>query len=94
MDSISSRIDIISGQINNTVEASATGPNQLARITDISDDGDDTDGNTLDDPTVVYLQEVPSIEVTKVASIENNNDDLIDTGDMILFEISIKNTKN
>ena len=48
-------IDIISGQIINTVEASATGPNQLARITDISDDGDDTDGNTLDDPTVVYL---------------------------------------
>ena len=87
-------IDIISGQIINTVEASATGPNQLARITDISDDGDDTDGNTLDDPTVVYLQEVPSLEVTKVASIENNNDDLIDTGDMILFEISIENTGN
>ena len=73
-------IDIISGQIINTVEASATGPNQLARIIDISDDGDDTDGNTLDDPTVVYLQEVPSLEVTKVASIENNNDDFIDTG--------------
>jgi gliding motility-associated-like protein/uncharacterized repeat protein (TIGR01451 family) len=87
-------IDIISGQIINTVEASATGPNQLARITDISDDGDDTDGNTLDDPTVVYLQEVPSLEVTKIASIENNNDDLIDTGDMILFEILIENTGN
>ena len=48
----------------------------------------------MDDPTVVYLQEVPSLEVTKVASIENNNDDLIDTGDMILFEISIENTGN
>ena len=34
--------DIASGQIINTVEASATGPNQQTRITDISDDGDDT----------------------------------------------------
>ena len=86
--------DIASGQIINTVEASATGPNQQTRITDISDDGDDTDGNTIDDPTILLLQEVPSIEVTKIASIDNNNDDLIDTGDMISFEISVENKGN
>ena len=52
------------------------------------------DGNTIDDPTIVLLQEVPSIEVTKIASIDNNNDDLIDTGDMISFEISVENKGN
>ena len=86
--------DITSGRIINTVEASATGPNQETPITDISDDGDDTDGNTIDDPTVIMLQEVPSIEVIKTASVDNNNDDLIDTGDMISFEISVENTGN
>ena len=86
--------DIASGQIINTAVASATGPNQQTRITDISDDGDDTDGNTIDDPTILLLQEVPSIEVTKIASIDNNNDDLIDTGDMISFEILVENTGN
>ena len=86
--------DITSGQIINTAVASATGPNQQTRISDISDDGDDTDGNTTDDPTIVFLQEVPTIEVTKTAFIDNNNDDLIDTGDMISFEISVENTGN
>ena len=39
--------DVIpTGKIINTAEVSATGPNLNYRISDISDDGDDTDGNT------------------------------------------------
>jgi gliding motility-associated-like protein/uncharacterized repeat protein (TIGR01451 family) len=87
-------IDVASGIIINTVEASAAAPNQDLRISDVSDDGDDTDGNTLDDPTEVFLQEIPDIEVTKTASITNNTDDVVDTGDLILYDILIKNTGN
>ena len=87
-------IDVASGIIINTVEASAAAPNQDQRIFDVSDDGDDTDGNTLDDPTEVLLQEIPDIEVTKTASITNNTDDVVDTGDLISYDILIKNTGN
>jgi uncharacterized repeat protein (TIGR01451 family) len=87
-------IDVASGIIINTVEASAAAPNQDLRISDVSDDGDDTDGNTLDDPTEVFLQEIPDIEVTKTASITNNTDDVVDTGDLISYDILIKNTGN
>ena len=87
-------IDVASGIIINTVEASATGPNQNIRITDISDDGDDTDGNSLDDPTEVLLQEIPAIEITKTASITNNTDGIVDAGDLISYDILIENTGN
>jgi gliding motility-associated-like protein/uncharacterized repeat protein (TIGR01451 family) len=87
-------IDVTSGIIINTVEASASAPNQDIRINDISDDGDDTDGNTLDDPTEVFLQEIPAIEVVKTASITNNTDGIVDAGDLISYDILIENTGN
>ena len=34
-------------------------------MSDVSDDGDDTDGNTTNDPTVVQTTSDVSIEVTK-----------------------------
>ena len=41
-----------SGQINNTVLVTASSPGQTNNVTDRSDDGDDSDGNTTNDSTV------------------------------------------
>ena len=39
-----------------------------------SDDGDDSDGNTQDDPTVVSIDAVLLLEVTKTASVTDDGD--------------------
>ena len=36
------------------------------------DDGDDSDGNTEDDQTVVIIDPIPVIEVTKTASVTDD----------------------
>ena len=65
-----------SGKIINSVTASAFGPGSTSKITDVSDNGNDTDGNTSDDPTIVYIAPRPEIEVTKTASVTDNGDNL------------------
>ena len=84
---------IPTGKIINTAEVSATGPNLNYRISDISDDGDDTDGNIVDDPTIVLLEESPMIEVTKTATV-SSEDQIIDSGDLITYTITVENTGN
>ena len=39
---------------------------------DQSDDGDDTDGNLVDDPTVVDIIPNTSMEITKTATVIDN----------------------
>ena len=46
------------GGVSNTASATATTPSGNT-ITDVSDDGDDTDGNTTNDPTVVAFFQNP-----------------------------------
>ena len=46
------------GGVSNTASATAITPSGNS-ITDISDDGDDTDGNTTNDPTVVTFLQSP-----------------------------------
>ena len=83
-----------SGKIINSVTASAFGPGSTSKITDVSDNGNDTDGNTSDDPTIVYIAPRPEIEVTKTASVTDNGDNVVGSGDIITYTISIKNTGN
>ena len=55
---------------------------------DVSDDGDDTDGNTTNDPTVVQTTSDVSIEVVKICVyVDNNSNGKIDTGDRINYTI-------
>ena len=49
--------------VKNRVTVTASSPGQSNNVTDISDDGDDTDGNTTDDSTDVEIDPVPLIEV-------------------------------
>ena len=45
----------VTGQIENSVTVTASSPGQTNNVNDISDDGDDFDGNLIDDPTVIIL---------------------------------------
>ena len=69
-------------------------PGNTNDITDTSDDGNDTDGNTTDDPTVVYTSLAPAIEVTKTATVADNGDGVNGAGDTINYLISVVNTGN
>ena len=59
-----------------------------------SDDGDDTDGNTEDDPTIVITDRVQVLEVTKNASITDNGDGVSGVEDIITYTIKVKNAGN
>ena len=54
-----------------------------------------TDGNVLDDPTVVEIDLTPQLEVTKSAAVtQNNGNSIVDLGDTIVYTITITNTGN
>ena len=65
-------------------------------VSDISDDGDDSDGNMTNDPTITITNAVPpvnsSIEVTKTATISDNGNGATGLGDTITFLITVENT--
>ena len=59
----------------------------------MSDDGDDTDGNTFNDQTEVSTSAKSSIEAFKLANIaDSNSNGRTDAGDVITYTIGIKNT--
>ena len=80
------------GGTSNTVVATASSPGQSNNVTDTSDDGDDTDGNTLNDPTVTTITGSPSLEVTKTASVTDNGDGKTGASDVINYTVTVKNT--
>ena len=57
-------------------------------------DRNDADGNTSDDNTIVYTSANPSIEATKTYSVVDNGNGTTGVGDVIVYNISIKNTGN
>ena len=62
---------------------------------DISDDGDDNDGNTTNDPTILYIGDLPSFKIEKTGIWVDNPDNLdgvINADDKVRFEIKIINT--
>ncbi|MAW14797.1 MAG: hypothetical protein CMC25_00005, partial [Flavobacteriaceae bacterium] len=78
----------------NTVEATGRDPAN-ALVSDDSDDGDDTDGNRLNDPTVTPIPADPSIDVVKTSSHQDlDGDGEISAGDRINYTITISNTGN
>lgn len=80
--------DIDAGGISNSLTFTATDPNNQSVI-DVSDDGDDTDGNTLDDPAELSIPLMPDIEVTKIVAQSGNA-----VGDVVIFDIFAANTGN
>ena len=82
----------IGGVINSvTVTASSTG----GVVSDTSDDGIDTDGNTTDDVTVLIIDPNPILEATKTAVVSDvNSNGTNDLGDIITYTIRIENKGN
>ena len=74
-----------------TVTASSTG----GVVSDTSDDGIDTDGNTTDDVTVLTIDPNPIIEATKTAVVSDvNSNGINDLGDIITYTITVENKGN
>ena len=62
-------------------------------MSDRSDNGDDTDGETQDDPTVVTITADKSLQVIKTASTTDlNSNGVVDLGDRITYSITVVNT--
>ena len=80
-----------SESINNSVQAIASSPGNSNNVFDISDDGDDSDGNTTNDSTVVVTTSGGLIEVTKTAVVSDNGDGTNGAGDTINYTITIEN---
>ncbi|SFJ73107.1 DUF7507 domain-containing protein, partial [Jannaschia pohangensis] len=59
--------DVDSGGLENSARVAATAIGSPAPVFDDSDDADDFDGNTVDDPTVLALPRNPSAVISKVA---------------------------
>ncbi|WP_299098129.1 hypothetical protein, partial [uncultured Winogradskyella sp.] len=59
------------GGFSNSVLADGDSPADT-NVDDTSDDGDDLDGNTTDDPTETTIAEDPSIEAVKTVAITND----------------------
>jgi uncharacterized repeat protein (TIGR01451 family) len=80
-----------SGGVTNQVTASGLSPENVT-VTDVSDDGDDTDGNTLDDRTETTLVARKSLLVTKtVTAVDDDNNGEIGSFDLLNYEIKVEN---
>ncbi|MEZ4793208.1 MAG: gliding motility-associated C-terminal domain-containing protein, partial [Gelidibacter sp.] len=77
--------DVDTGGVSNTVLANGNSP-MGTNVTDDSDDGDDTDGNTDNDPTETITDSTFDLSITKVV---DNTSPLV--GDQVTFAITITN---
>ena len=82
------------GCINNTVLGTASSPGNSNNVTDTSDNGNDGDGNTTNDATVVQITPSPSMEVTKSVTVLENGDGTLGVGDTVKYLIKVNNTGN
>ena len=82
------------GGVDNTVTATALsywpGTTTPPTISDVSDDGIDTDGNTEDDPTELIL--VPSPVVAGLTMTKTTPQEIVQRGDVVPYTITIDNT--
>ena len=82
------------GGVSNSVLVTGSSPGQSNNVTDTSDDGDDSDGNTEDDTTDTSIDNSPSLEVTKTSAITDNGDGVVGKGDVVQYTISVVNNGN
>ena len=80
--------------IANTVTVTADAIGQSGNVSDTSDDGDDTDGNTENDPTITVMTPQSAVEVTKTFTVIDDGNSDITVGDIVRFNIAVENTGN
>ena len=81
------------GGISLTVTGTGSTPGNSNNVVDISNDGDDSDGNLIDDPTQVIIgNTVTLVEGTKLENyIDNDSNGTIGLGDQLEYIITIYN---
>jgi uncharacterized repeat protein (TIGR01451 family) len=87
--------DILAKGLSNSLKVISRDLANSPVTEDVSDDGDDLDGNTTDDPTIVYIGDLPGFKIEKTGYWVDNSsnlDDIINEGDKVRFEIKIINT--
>ncbi|WP_422107739.1 DUF7507 domain-containing protein [Winogradskyella sp.] len=90
---IITQTDVDAGNVTNSATATGDSPSGTDDVTDTSDDGDDLDGNTVDDPTVVIIPQNPAMELTKTALITNDVAPAgASLGDEITYTFTVENT--
>ena len=86
--------EIGSGCILNTVSVTANSPGNTGDVTDVSDDGNDADGNLVDDETRIDFTVDPAVEVVKTGVLVDNGNNLPGVGDTAVFTIVVTNKGN
>ncbi len=82
--------DVDAGGVQNSVVVTGTTP-AGGTISDTSDDGDDADGNAVDDPTVAAILAVETVSATKIANTPTRiRPDVF----QVTFTITVENTGN
>ena len=79
--------DVDAGGLSNTASVTALAPGG-ASVVDVSDNGNDADGNSTDDPTRFVVVPGPALTVTKVVSAQQGSA----VGDRVTFTITALNT--
>ncbi len=84
--------DVDAGGIRNTATVTGTAPGG-AVLTDVTDNGNDADGNTTDDPTVLAVPGAPALTLGKrLAAGSGPAFDAV--GDVLAFEFRVTNSGN
>ena len=87
-----SQADIDAGGISNAAVLRGQPPTG-APVSDLSDNGNDGDGNTVDDPTVLTVPRTPSMRLVK--QLNPTADPTFDAvGDVLAYEFVVTNTGN
>lgn len=84
------QLDIDAGGIANSVTATGSSFGNTDDVSDVSDNGVDSDGNTTDDPTLVLLAASPSLAMVKTAGDAT----LRNVGDVITYTYLVTNDGN
>ena len=84
---------VSAGGISLTVTGTASTPGNSNNVIDPSDDGDDQDGNTINDPTqVIAGNTVTALEGTKLENyVDNDGNGTIGLGDQLEYIITVYN---
>jgi len=80
--------DIDAGGVRNSATVSGTAPDGTP-VSDVTDDGIDNDGNTVDDETLILFDAAPVLTTTKTLRTGG-----VLAGDELVFDIDVRNDGN